>query len=56
MSAIKTRFSKSNPCPVCGSGSKGCSATADKPHDGKESGVEGGDRRPVSAARKGGVA
>lgn len=29
---ILTRFSPANPCPVCGTGSKGCSATADGLH------------------------
>ena len=32
MNSISFRASKANPCPVCGSGSKNCSATADGLH------------------------
>ncbi len=32
VSEVSTRFNAGNPCPVCGSGSKGCSVTADGLH------------------------
>lgn len=32
VSEVTTRFNAGNPCPVCGSGSKGCSATGDGLH------------------------